>query len=471
MNSSTWAKIIPIAAAVIGVFLLAFWLAGARRPNSDVTLRQPTASDHAPNVSGQGTATVPAPSGAPTGGSAPATTSVPRLAGAWARFRGDNCDNICTDPTPLATSWPASLKQFWSVDLGEGYASAAIRNDRVYVLDYDEAAQADTLRCFAFATGQELWRRSYPVRIKSNHGKSRTVPAVTEKYVVTMGPMCQVMCADAVTGELRWQLDLTREYGTQVPPWYAGQCPLIDGNRVIIAPGGKALMIGLDLAGGKVLWQTPNPRGWQMTHSSIIPMTVQGQKMFVYCASGGVAGVSPEGSLLWETTDWTVPTANIPVPVPIGDGRVFITGGYNAGSIMLQVNKAGSGFSVQTLYRVPSNIFSSDQQSPILYKGYLYGVLQGGQLACLDLNGKQAWVSGPGHRFGMGPYLIAGGMIYLLDDMGTLTLVEATPAGYRQLAQARILGGPDAWGPLAMAAGRLIARDYRRMVCVDVARH
>ena len=45
------------------------------------------------------------------------------------------------------------------------------------------------------------------------------------------------------------------------------QCPLIDRQTAVIAPGGRALMIGVDCATGEILWETPNPDGWKMSHS------------------------------------------------------------------------------------------------------------------------------------------------------------------------------------------------------------
>ena len=151
-----------------------------------------------------------------------------------------------------------------------------MRAGRAYVLDYDQTARRDVLRCLSLADGQEIWNRSYPIEVKRNHGMSRTVPTVTDKYVVTLGPKCQVLCVDAQSGDYRWGIDLVREYHAKVPAWYAGQCPLIDGDKVILAPGGDALLIAVDCATGKVLWKTPNPHGWNMTHSSIIPITFHG---------------------------------------------------------------------------------------------------------------------------------------------------------------------------------------------------
>jgi len=206
-----------------------------------------------------------------------------------------------------------------------------------------------------------------------------------------------------------------------------------------------------------------------MSHSSIVPMTVNGTRMYVYCAVGGVAGIAADdGRLLWETNEWVINTATVPSPVPIGDGRVFLAGGYNAGSIMLRVSGQEQAMSVKTLFRLPPETFGSGQQTPILYQQHLYGVIPDGRLACLDLQGNTVWTSGNTRRFGLGPYIIADGMIYVLNDTGTLTLVEATPAGYRQLAQATVLHDQDCWGPPALVSGRLIVRSLTEMVCLDV---
>ena len=75
-------------------------------------------------------------------------------------------------------------------------------------------------------------------------------------------------------------------------------------------------IVAVDPETGEVLWQTPNPKGWKMTHSSIMPMEFGGERMYVYCASGGVVGVSAkDGRLLWESTDWKISIATVPSPV------------------------------------------------------------------------------------------------------------------------------------------------------------
>ena len=392
------------------------------------------------------------------------------MPGYWPWFRGVDFDNISKEKVPLARRWgPGQPKAFWGINIGEGYAGPAVLNGRVYLLDYDAKQQADVLRCLTLSDGKDIWQYSYPIKVKRNHGMSRTVPAVNDKFVVSMGPKCHILCLDSTTGEFRWGIDLVRDYNATVPEWYAGQCPLIDGERVILAPGGDALMIAVDIATGNVIWKTPNPNNWNMTHSSIVPMEFKGKRIYAYCASGGVVGVSAlDGSILWETNEWKIGIATVPTPVIIGDGRIFLTGGYDTGSMMIKLTENASKMAVKTLYRLKPEVFASDQQTPILYEGYIYSVKPGGQLACIDLNGKLLWTSGSANRFGLGPYLIASGLIYVMDDTGLLTLAEATPEGYKKLAQAQVLKGHDAWGPMALVGGRLIARDLTRMVCLDV---
>jgi len=402
------------------------------------------------------------------------------LPGEWPQFRGPKRDGVCTDKTPLARGWPTKPKVLWQKYVGEGHAGPAVLNGKIYILDYDTDRRADVLRCMSLADGQDIWAYSYPVKVKRNHGMSRTVPAVTDKYVVSVGPKCHVTCLNSSDGRPRWQIDMVAKFGATVPAWYAGQCPLIDDGKVILAPGGGALMVAVDCETGKILWHTPNPLGWKMTHSSITPVELDGTKMYVYCASRGVVGVDAEtGRLLWSTTDWTVRMANVPSPVPVGEGRILLAGGYNeeSGCVMLQLRRAGGRIVPEVLFRRELAEFSAVHHTPVLHEGRLYAVRKDGQLACMDLDGKVLWSSGADHDFGLGPFLIAGDLVYAMNDDGLLTLAEITNRGFRRLARmqavshekdGKVVRGHDAWAPMALVGGRLILRDLTKMVCLDV---
>ena len=514
---------IVAAVSLIAVITFSLWLWS---PGRDSLQPRVPGTDSAPGTSGESANPVLAGKLIPGPGTAAALT------GAWPQFRGPNRDGISfISPSEgeragvrgflfsrdRKTSPPREL---WSLDVGEGYAGVAIRAGRVYLLDYDRDAKQSALRCLSLADGKEIWRFSYPLTIKRNHGMTRTMPSVTEKFVVALDSKCNVFCLDATTGELKWSVSLVNEFGATIPEWYAGQCPLVDGDKVILAPGGKnALLVALDLATGKPLWQSPNPHEWKMTHSSIMPMDFAGRRHYVYCASKGVVGVdATNGKQLWETADWKISIATVPSPVPLPDGRIFLTGGYNAGSLMLQLASDNStnrsaglrpgvipssppnapgqetgapsthtedahssslspsegeragvrGFSPRPLFKLPADVFGATQHTPILKDNHLYGIRADGRFVCLGLDGKVVWSSGSGENFGLGSFLMAGDLIYVLNDSGQLSLIEATPTRFNLLGQIQPLTGRESWAPMALANGRLILRDLTRLVCLDV---
>lgn len=412
------------------------------------------------------------------------------LGGSWPRFRGADFDNISKDTIPLLESWDtAGPPLMWKATLGEGYAGPAVFNGRVYLLDYNDRRKADVLKCFSLATGTELWRRWYYVDMKRNHGYSRTIPAVTDKYVVTIGPRSHVMCVDPVTGDLLWTIDLEKQFGIPgretgriTPDFFSGQCPLIDNGIAIIAPGVKALMIGVDCATGNILWQTSNPDSLRMSHGSIMPMTISGKKMYVYNAVGGVCGVSAEGDdagkLLWSTKEWS-PATTAASPVYLGNNEIAVFGSYGAGGGKIAVNYDGNRFTatLKEQHKATEGM-ASDQQTPILTGEFIWTVMPENagplkkQLVCYhksDLR-KPVWSSGKENRFGrgLGPYILSGDKLYLLDDDGKLFLFKMDKSSVTLLDSHQIIKGIEAWGPMAIAGNRLILRDARNLVCLNI---
>ncbi len=400
----------------------------------------------------------------------------------WPRFRGIDFDNISKSPVKLREKFgPAGPDVRWSIQLGEGHSGAAIYKGLVYLLDYNEKEKADLLRCISLTDGKELWNRGYHVTIKRNHGMSRTIPAITEKYILSMGPRCHVMCLDRATGNFRWGMDVAKEYMTEIPFWYTGQCPMIDNDVAVIATGGKALMIGISCETGKILWETPNPEKWKMSHSSIMPYKFGNRKMYVYSAIGGLAGIAADGpdvgKVLWKTTAWNHSVV-APSPVCMPDGKIFIAAGYGAGAMMLQLKENSGKFTIEVLQEyLPRFGLASEQQTPVYWEGHLFGILPKdagslrNQFVCVNPSDckKIVWASGSTARFGLGPYFIADNKFFILDDEGVLTIVRPGTAKYVQLDQVRVIkDGADAWAPLAIANGYLLLRDSKTMVCINM---
>jgi outer membrane protein assembly factor BamB len=407
-----------------------------------------------------------------------------KLSDTWPRFRGADFDNIKKSGVGLVDTFgPEDPRIQWKEELGEGHAGAAIYKGRVYVLDYDEKLKADMLRCFLLTEGTEVWRRWYEVNIKRNHGMSRTIPAVTEDFILTIGPRSHVMCLDRFSGDLLWGKDIEKEYETEIPFWYTGQCPLIDEGKAIIATGGKALIIAVDCKTGEVLWETPNPDGIKMSHASVMPWIFKGTKMYVYSGVGGVAGIAAdgpeEGKILWKSLKWGCSVV-APSPLCLPDGKIFLTAGYGAGSMVFQITVENGTFQVEKLYDYkPNEGLACEQQTPVYFNGMVYGILPKdagpyrNQLICTDPSDfrKFIWTSGKTHRFGLGPYMIADGKFYILNDDGMLSIVRPSRDQFILLDQKKIFDAQDAWAPLAIADGFLLLRDAHQMICLDIRKN
>jgi len=392
----------------------------------------------------------------------------------WPQFRGPHRDNISRE-TGLLREWPdGGPKVLWSVEVCQGYAAAAIHSGRVYFNDYSREANQWYVRCLTLDEGKELWRYADPKRIRPNHGITRTVPAVDGKYVLSLDPKCVFHCLDAETGAELWRKKFAgqdSDYNSQIPPWYNGQCPLIEADRVIIAPGGDALMVALEKATGNEIWRTPNREKWPLSHASVMSAELGGVKQYLWCTLKGLVGVAAEnGKLLWSyPRKFNVAVA--PSPLVIGNDRVFMTAGYDAGSVMLRVINNAGRFEVAPLFDWTEREWSSDVHTPMVFRDHIFGVSRKtrGLLTCMDLDGNTVWTSAGQASFERGSYILADGLLYILEGTtGVLRMLEASTTGYKELGSAQVLGGHDVWGPIALSDGKMVLRDMRKMVCIEV---
>jgi outer membrane protein assembly factor BamB len=212
-----------------------------------------------------------------------------------------------------------------------------------------------------------------------------------------------------------------------------------------------------------------------------MPFTFGGRKMYVYSAIGALVGVAADGDdageILWQTTVWNHSVV-APSPVCMPDGKIFMTAGYGAGGMMAELTEINGEFSIEIITKyAPREGLASEQQTPIFWNGHLFGILpkDGGsgrnQLVCVHPNNPQemVWTSGSENRFGLGPYFIADGKMFILNDDGTLFIARPSIESYIELDKVKVIeDGHDAWAPFAIANGYLIMRDAKTLVCVDL---
>jgi outer membrane protein assembly factor BamB len=395
----------------------------------------------------------------------------------WPQFRGPDRNNISKE-TGLLRKWPAAgPKVLWSVPVTQGYAAAAIVGGRVYHHDYDEAKSEWCVNCRSLADGKLVWQFREAREVRPNHAITRTIPAVDSRFVCSLDPKAVLHCLDVKTGKQIWRKSLVTEYQATIPSWYNGQCPLQEADRLIIATGGAAIMVALDKATGKEIWRTPNPANpgnpgqYMMSHSSVMPAVLGGVRQYLYGTLKGPLGVSAkDGKLLWEFgRKFNVAVA--PSPIAVDDERVFMTASYDAGSVMVRVKRTGEAFKAEAVFDLKNNEWNSEVHTPVVYKGHMFAVgkKKRGLFTCLSFDGKEVWTSEGKASFGLGSFMLADGMFFVLDgDTGKLRLIEAGTTGYNELASAQVLAGQEVWAPMALSDGKLVLRDLTKMMCLDV---
>jgi outer membrane protein assembly factor BamB len=389
----------------------------------------------------------------------------------WPQFRGPDRNGISKE-VGLFRKWPAGgPKVLWTVPVTQGYAAAAIVGGRVYHHDYDEAKSEWCVNCRSLADGKLIWQFREAREVRPNHAITRTIPAVDSRFVCSLDPKAVLHCLDVKTGKQIWRKSLVTEYKATIPSWYNGQCPLQEADRLIIATGGAAILVALDKATGKELWRTPNPGGYMLSHSSVMPAVLGGVKQYLYGTLKGPLGVAAkDGKLLWEFgRKFNVAVA--PSPIAVDEERVFMTASYDAGSVMVRVRRTGEAFKAEAVFDMKSNEWNSEVHTPIVYKGHMFAVgkKKRGLFTCLSFDGKEVWTSEGKASFGLGSFMMADGMFFVLDgDTGKLRLIEANTTGYNELASAQVLAGQEVWGPMALSDGKLVLRDLSKMVCVNV---
>jgi len=406
----------------------------------------------------------------------------------WPQYLGPN-RNATSAETGIARSWPAGgPRVLWTVELGPGYGSAAISEGKVYVLDRI-GKERDVLRCLDLLTGRELWSYSYSVPGSVSHGGSRSTPAVDGNYIYTCGTFGHVHCFDKRTHKVVWKANVWTDFGGgRVPMWGITQNPLIYGDALILASQtDKAGLVAYDKTTGRIKWASPRLPGLVgYVTPRIVNIDGTDQLVMITACSksaapdgdgrnevlGAVLGMDPtDGKTLWTYRHWR---CRIPIPnvTPVGDGRLFVTGGYKAGSVMLKIAKKGGKFTATELYKTDN--FGAHVHPPILYKGHLYGHCTTNTrrdgMVCMDLDGNLKWKTGRSPIvFDKGGFILVDGLIISVDGVkGILNLIEPSPAGFKRLASAQVLATRECWGPLALSDGKLVIRDQKQIKCVLV---
>ena len=399
----------------------------------------------------------------------------------WPQYYGPRRDSTSTEKGLLRT-WPKEgPRVVWTVPLGPGFGGPAVSQGKVYLLDRDEKV-GDTLRVYDFATGKELWTFAYNAPGSFMFPGSRTSPTVDGDRAYICGPLGDLYSIDINTHKPVWHKNVWTDFGGgALPRWAITQNPLVYRNLLIVgSQTSQAGVVAYDKLTGELKWQTPalagatgyvSPSVVKVGGEDHLVMVMAAQGFGRTAGGGSVSGIDPlSGKVLWTYTNWQ---CGIPVPhaVDAGEGRVLITGGYNAGTSMIKVEKKADGsYGVTELFKTVE--FGAHTQPPILYREHFYANYTTNERSdgfiCMGMDGKVRWKTGENPAFVRGGSLLADGLLLSTDGSTMLYLIEPDPAGFKPLASAVLLEQGTNWAPLALVDGKLLIRDQKQMKCLQV---
>lgn len=383
----------------------------------------------------------------------------------WPQFLGPN-RNGTTPEADLSFAWPSGGPvRLWPYPVGAGWSGPVAAGGRVFM--FHRLEDETCLDCLNASDGQRLWRyheaTTYRDQFRFDEGP-RATPVLADGRVFILGADGLLRAVSMETGKRLWGKDLHTDY--QVPQGYFGAAcsPLVEGRLVVINVGGRgAGVVAFDVATGQEAWKaTDDGAGY----SSPIAATVNGVRSIYVLTREGLVALDPSTGKVRIKERWRSrlqASVNAATPLIVND-QMFVSASYGTGAIVWKLRPDG----VTPLWKSDA-VMSNHYNTCLVRDGFLYGIdgrQEGGaQLRCVEwATGKIRWTKA---GFGCATLTLTGSTILTLTEGGELVAIPATPDGYRELARAKVLGDPCR-AAFAIADGRLIARDGKTLIALDL---
>jgi len=389
----------------------------------------------------------------------------------WPQWRGPNRDGKSAD-TGLLKEWPAAgPKLAWkATGLGKGYSNMSVAAGRLFTMgDKDGAGYVIAL---AAADGKILWSTKVgaaggPDPSDWNYKGPRCTPTVGGDLVFALNEWGEMVCVTAADGKEQWHKDFRKDFGGKPPTWGYSESPLVDGDQVVVTPGGsQGAMVALDKKTGRLLWQSKDFTD-DAHYSSIVLADIGGTRQYVQLTAASVVGISAkDGSVLWKAPR----KGNVAViPTPIVEGNlIYVTSGYNAGSQLFKVTPNAGKFSVEQVYT--QRAVAVHHGGAVKVGDYVFAYSDSRGLACQNFQtGEIVWSEKEKIKKCCVSYA-DGGLYCREEETGTMILLDPSPTGYKEKGR---FPQPDrakekAWPHPTIANGKLYLRDQDVLLCYDV---
>jgi outer membrane protein assembly factor BamB len=397
----------------------------------------------------------------------------------WPQWRGPERNGLSKE-TGLLKAWPKEgPKLLWQVnDIGDGYSTPAVVGNRIYLMS-NRGMENEFVQALSTKEGKVIWTTRVGNVGNPNQNppypKARSTPTIDGNFIYALGSDGDLACLDAKSGKVLWQKNVRKDFGGQPGEWAYAESPLVDGDVVVVTPGGaEATMVALNKKTGALIWKSAVPGGDPAGYASAIIVHGGGRKQYVQCLSKGMVGVDAKtGQFLWRYKEVAKGPAQYFTPVARGE-HVY-GGALGVGGGLVRLKSDGSGVAAEQVYferGLPNGLGGA-----VLVGDHLYGTdIAVGPLVAVEFaTGKVKWKA---DSIGRVSAAYADGHLYLHGLEGDVALVEATPEAYREKGRFTPPAQPKhkqigqypegAFAHPVIANGRLYIRDLRTLWAYDI---
>lgn len=395
----------------------------------------------------------------------------------WPQWRGPGRDGISKE-TGLLQEWPTDgPKLLWQkTELGDGYSTPSVVGNRIFLVN-NKGLEDEFVQALSVKDGHQLWQTRIGKVGKPNqkppYPSARSTPTVDGKVLYALGSDGDLVCIEIAKGNIIWQKNLQTDFGGVSGVWAYAESPLVDGNSVVVTPGGKdATLIALNKKTGEVVQKYPVPEGDPAGYSSIVIVNAAGVKQYVQFTGKGLVGVDAKtGKFLWRY-DHTAQGSPANISTPVVDGDLIYTGTHYSGGGTVKITGGPDSMKAEEVYFQPKGKLPTAIGGAIRLGDYMYGT--GRELTmCVNFKtGEAKWTKE--RAVSPASVLFADGRLYLHGETnGDVALIEASPEAYKEVGHFTPPGVPDnrvgkAWSYPVVADGRLYIHDWGTLWCYDV---
>jgi outer membrane protein assembly factor BamB len=384
----------------------------------------------------------------------------------FSQWRGPDRDGKYPQ-TGLLKQWPDNGPELlWSFDgLGTGHGSVSIAKDRLFILGMPDTT--GIIYCLDLK-GNLLWQRDYGPEWHTNYTGTRSTPTITDGLLYFVSGRGVAICMETKNGDVIWKRDMFKSFGAQETPWGIAESPLLDGDRIILTPGGpEHNVVALDRYTGETIWSGKG-NGEQSAYCSPILVQHYDTRLIVTMTAESVLGIDAAyGQTLWRIQHKQGNKINANSPV-YGGGRIFCASAQadtTKGHLMIQLSDDGRTAEVGWRNEEWFNLLGG----LILHEENLYSsTFDKKEWYCLDAaTGQLKYVS---DQVAGGAIIFAEGLFYCYGTDGVMALIESNENGCRVISSFEVtLGSGEYWAHPVIGKGVLYIRHGNTLMAYDIS--